>query len=135
MAWARTVIGIVLSIIGLLLVGLGGLGFNSLFFTEKMVSQSDIPSYGQAVVLPLLVGFLLLVNGSVILGLKRRSSLILHILADLAWIYGLSVLVQQLRVPIMETEPYKLVFYLAFGGILLFVLGFIINDIPKRQPA
>ena len=81
----RTAIGVFLSIVGLLLLVYAGFEFNYLFFTAKLAAAPDIPSYNQLVITPLLLGILSLLDGAVILGLKRSFSLSLHLLGNLVW--------------------------------------------------
>jgi hypothetical protein len=130
----RTAIGIFLSIVGLALLLYSGYEFNQLFFSAKLASVSDIPSYNQLVVTPFLLGILSLLDGSVILGLKRSFSLSLHLLGNLVWLYGLYMLYDNLAIPITDITAYHEVFLLSFLGLLFFVIGVIANDIPKRRP-
>jgi len=130
---ARTVVGVVISVIGLLSLILAGVEFNSLFFLQKMLSRSDIPSYNQSVVLPAFLGLLILLDGSFVLGLKRAFSLSLHLLGNSVWLFALLMLHQNLAIPITDVEAYQQIFYLVLFGIILFVIGIILNDIPQRQ--
>jgi len=109
-----------------------GLDFNNLFFVQKMLTKSDIPSYDQGVVLPGLLGFLVLIDGSIVLGLKRVFSLSLHVLGNFVWLFALSSLHQELAVPITDISAYQQAFYLVFLGTIFFVVGIIVNDIPAR---
>jgi len=129
----RTVIGVLLSIVGLLLLVYAGFEFNYLFFTAKLAAASDIPSYNQLVVTPLLLGILSLLDGAVILGLKRSFSLGLHLLGNLVWLYALYMLYDDLAIPITDIAAYHEVFLLSFLGLVFFVIGVIANDIPRRR--
>ena len=131
----RTAIGVFLSIIGLVLLLYSGYEFNQLFFNAKLAAVSDIPSYNQLVVTPFLLGILALLDGSVILGLKRSFSLSLHLLGNLVWLYALYMLYDNLAIPITDITAYHEVFLLSFLGLLFFVVGVIANDIPKRKSA
>jgi hypothetical protein len=131
----RTSIGVLFSILGLLLLLYGGYEFNSLFFVSKLTSVSDVPSYNQSVVMPFLVGILALLDGSVILGLKRSFSLSLHLLGNLVWLYALYLLYDNLAIPITDTAAYHQIFLLGFLGLVFFVIGVIANDIPRRRAA
>jgi hypothetical protein len=122
-----------LSIVGLLLLLYSAFEFNNLFFTAKMDAVSDIPSYNQLVVTPLLLGFLSLIDGAVILGLKRSFSLSLHLLGNLVWLYALYMLYDNLAIPVTDIAAYHQIFLLSFAGLVLFVIGVVINDIPKRR--
>lgn len=130
---ARTIAGISISVLGLLLLLFGGLEFNNLFFVQKMLSKSDIPTYDQFVVLPALLGLLVLLDGSVVLGLKRAFSLSLHLLGNFVWLYALYLGYVNLAVPVTEVAAYRQIFYLFFFGMIFFVVGIIVNDIPQRQ--
>ena len=129
----RTAIGVFLSIVGLVLLLYSGYEFNQLFFNAKLAAVSDIPSYNQLVVTPFLLGILALLDGSVILGLKRSFSLSLHLLGNLVWLYALYMLYDNLAIPITDITAYHEVFLLSFLGLLFFVVGVIANDIPKRR--
>jgi len=131
----RTAIGVFLSIVGLVLLLYSGYEFNQLFFNAKLAAVSDIPSYNQLVVTPFLLGILALLDGSVILGLKRSFSLSLHLLGNLVWLYALYMLYDNLAIPITDITAYHEVFLLSFLGLLFFVVGVIANDIPKRKSA
>lgn len=130
---ARTILGILFSIVGVAFVGYAALNFNSLFFAEKMLTQADIPSYDSRVVLPLLLGFIVLLDGSIILGLKRKVSLALHLLGNVALVWALDLLYGNLAVPVLDVSPYQPVFYSVVTGMVSFVTGFIVNDIPHRK--
>jgi len=129
----RTAIGALLSIVGLLLLLYAGSEFNYLFFTAKLAAASDIPSYNQLVVTPLLLGILSLLDGAVILGLKRSFSLSLHLLGNLVWLYALYMLYDNLAIPITDIAAYHEIFLLSFLGLVFFVIGVIANDIPRRR--
>jgi len=132
---ARTITGVVFSIVGLLLILYGGYEFNGLFFVSKLAAVSDIPSYNQSVVTPFLLGILALLDGSVILGLKRPFSLSLHLLGNFVWLYSLYLLYKDLAFPITDIAAYHQVFLLGFLGLLLFVVGVVVNDIPRPRRA
>jgi hypothetical protein len=130
---ARTVVGVSISILGLLLLLFAVLDFNNLFFVQKNLSKSDIPTYDQFVVLPALLGLLVLFDGSLVLGLKRTFSLSLHLLGNFVWLYALYLVYQNLAIPVTEVAAYRQIFYLFFFGTVFFVIGTIVNDIPQRQ--
>jgi len=130
----RTALGVLLSIVGLLLLLYSGYEFNHLFFIAKLAAISDIPSYNQLVVTPFLVGMLSLLDGSVILSLKRSFSLSLHLVGNLVWLYSLYMLYDNLAIPITDITAYHEIFLLGFLGLLFFVIGVIANDIPRRRP-
>lgn len=122
-----------MSIFGLLLLLFSGYEFNSLFFIDKLATVADIPSYNVFVVLPFLVGIMSLLDGSIVLGLKRSFSLSLHLLGNFLWLYALYILYDNLAIPITDTTAYHQVFLLGFLGLILLVVGVIVNDIPKRK--
>jgi len=129
----RTAIGVLLSVAGLLLLLYSGYHFNNLFFVTRSAAVSEIPSYNQLVVTPFLLGILSLLDGSVILGLKRSFSLGLHLLGNLVWLYSLYMLYNNLAIPITDISAYHRIFLLSFLGLVLFVIGVIVNDIPRRR--
>lgn len=130
---ARTAIGVVMSILGLLLLLYSGYEFNNLFFIDTLLAVSDIPAYNGFVVMPFLLGILALLDGSIVLGLKRSFSLSLHLLGNVVWLYALYILYDNLAIPITDITAYHQVFLLGFLGLVLFVIGVIANDIPKRK--
>ena len=132
MAVVRTIVGIVVSVIGLLLLLYAGLNFNNLFFAQKMLATADIPVYGQSAVTPAFLGLLILLDGSFVLGLKRVFSLSLHVLGNFVWLVALYQLDQNLAVPTTDISAYQQVFYLVFVGVVFFIVGIIVNDIPKH---
>lgn len=132
---ARTAIGVVMSILGLLLLLYSGYEFNNLFFTDRLLAVSDIPAYNGFVVMPFLLGILALLDGSIVLGLKRSFSLSIHLLGNLVWLYALYILYDNLAIPITDITAYHQVFLLGFLGLIFFVIGVIANDIPKRKMA
>ncbi len=130
---ARTAIGVVMSILGLLLLLFSGYELNSLFFIDKLATVADIPSYSVNVVMPFLLGIMALLDGSIILGLKRSFSLSIHLLVNFVWLYAAYMLYDNLAIPITDITAYHQVFLLGFLGLILFVVGVIANDIPKRK--
>lgn len=130
---ARTAFGVLFSVAGLLLLLYSGYEFNNLFFGAKLVTVSDIPSYNQFVILPFLLGILALLDGSVILGLKRSFSLSIHVVGNFVWLYALYMLYDNLAIPVTDIAAYHETFLLSFLGMVFFVLGVILNDIPRRK--
>ena len=129
----RTIVGIIVSAIGLILLLYAGVNFNNLFFVQKMLTRPDIPVYDRYAVIPAFLGLLILLDGSFVLGLKRVFSLSLHVLGNLVWLLALYQLDLNLVVPTTDISAYQQVFYLVFVGVLLFMVGIIVNDIPKRS--
>lgn len=130
---ARSVVGIVFYVLGLIVLIFAGLNFNNLFFAQKLLAKSDIPTYSQMVFMPILVGVLVLLDGSFIADLKRASSGILFAVGNLAWLYGFYLLYQRLSVPVNEIDAYRTIFYLASSGVFAFIIGAILNDIHKSS--
>jgi hypothetical protein len=83
--------------------------------------------------MPFLLGILALLDGSILLGLKRVFSLSIHLLGNFLWLYALYILYDNLAIPITDTTAYHHVFLLGFLGLIFFVAGVIANDIPKRK--
>jgi hypothetical protein len=133
MAAVRTIAGIVVSIVGMVLLVYAGLNFNNLFFVQKLLTKPDIPVYGRSAVVPAFLGLLILLDGSFILGLKRVFSLSAHVLGNFVWVLALLQLDQNLMVPITDVSAYQQVFVLVFVGVVFFMVGIIVNDIPQRR--
>lgn len=129
----RTIVGIVVSASGLILLLFAGVNFNNLFFVHKMLTRTDIPVYDRSAVIPAFLGLLILLDGSFVLGLKRIFSLSLHVLGNFVWLLAIYQLDQNLLVATMDISAYQQVFYLVFVGVLFFIVGIIVNDIPKRS--
>ncbi|MGP8069119.1 MAG: hypothetical protein ACLP5V_04460 [Candidatus Bathyarchaeia archaeon] len=130
---ARTVTGVVMSILGLLLLLYSGYEFNNLFFIDRLLHVSDIPAYNGFVVMPFLLGNLALLDGAIALGLKRSFSVSIHLLGNVLWLYALYILYDNLAIPITNITAYHQAFLLGFLGLIFFVIGVIANDIPKRK--
>ncbi len=130
---ARTTFGILVSLIGLALFLWAAFNFNSLFFTKQAIGRADIPTYDSLVVLPTLLGILLLADGSFILGLKRVFSLSLHLLGNIVWLFASVTLYANLLIPIVQVGEYQSVFILFLLALIVFIVGIIVNDIPKKQ--
>jgi hypothetical protein len=122
-----------MSILGLVLLVYSGYEFNNLFFIGRLLAVYNIPTYNGFVVMPFLLGILSLLDGSIVLGLKRSFSLSLHLLGNLVWLYALYILYDNLAIPITDITVYRQVFQLGFLGLIFFVIGVVANDIPKRK--
>jgi hypothetical protein len=127
------VVGIVFYVLGLVVLIFAGLNFNNLFFAQKLLTKSDIPTYSQLVFMPILLGVLVLLDGSFIADLKRASSGVLYAVGNLAWLYGFYLMYQRLSVPVSEIDAYRIVFYLTSAGVFAFIIGAILNDIHKSS--
>jgi hypothetical protein len=133
MAAVRTVAGGVIAVVGLVLLLYAGLNFNNLFFVQKMLTKADIPAYDRSVAVPAFLALLVLLDGSFVLGLKRIISLSVHVLGNFVWLLALYQLDQNLAVPITDVSSYQQVFYLVLVGVVFFIVGVIVNDIPQRN--
>jgi hypothetical protein len=133
MAAVRTMVGVVIAVIGLALLLYAGLNFNNLFFVQKMLTKADIPVYDRSVAVPAFLALLALLDGSFVLGLKRIISLSVHVLGNFVWLLALYQLDQNLAVPIMNVSAYQQIFYLVLSGGVFFIVGVIVNDIPQRN--
>ena len=133
MAAIRTIVGVVVSITGLVALTYAGLNFNSLFFVQKLLTKEAIPVYDRSVIVPAFLGLLVLLDGSFMLGLKKIFSLSIHLLGNFVWLLALYQLDRNLVVPIVEISAYQQVFVLVFVGVIFFIVGIIVNDIPKRN--
>jgi len=106
---------------------------NELLFIQGKASISDLPEYNIAVFVPILLGILAAIDGSVICGLARRSSLAFHFLANIVWLFSS----YRLSLALQEPLTSRLIFYriLAFFmlAIVLFTLGTIINFLPRSK--
>jgi len=122
-----------MSILGLVLLVYSGYEFNNLFFIGRLLAVYNIPTYNGFVVMPFLLGILSLLDGSIVLGLKRSFSLSLHLLGNLVWLYALYILYDNLAIPITDITVYRQVFQLGFLGLIFFVIGVVANDIPKGK--
>ena len=132
MAAVRTITGIGMSIVGMLLLISAGLNFNNSFFVHKMLTTSDIPVYGRMAVVPAFLALLILLDGSFVLSLKRVFSLSAYALGNFVWVLALFQLNQNLTIPVTDISAYQQVFVLVFVGVVFFMGGIIVNDIPKR---
>ena len=97
-----------------------------------MLTTSDIPVYGRSAVVPAFLALLILLDGSFVLSLKRVFSLSAYALGNFVWVLALFQLNQNLTVPVTDISAYQQVFVLVFVGVLFFMGGIIVNDIPKR---
>jgi len=133
MVAVRTIAGVIVSVVGLMLLFYAGLNFNNLFFVQKTFTQAYVPVYDHLVVVPAFLGMLILLDGSFTLGLKRVFSLSVHVLGNVVWLLALYQLNQNLAIPTLEISGYQQIFYLMLAGVLFFIVGIIVNDIPQRK--
>jgi hypothetical protein len=133
MVSVRTIVGVIVSLVGLMLLLYAGLNFNNLFFVQKTLTQADVPVYDRLVALPAFLGLLILLDGSFVLGLKRVFSLSVHVLGNIVWLLALYRLNQNLTIPTIDISAYQQIFYLVLTGVVFFIVGIIVNDIPQRR--
>lgn len=88
--------------------------------------------YAQQIGLPFMLGILALIDGGIILGMKRLASLILHIVANVAWVYGTFKAYTLVQMVETEIRAYQLPFLLYTIAVFLFIFGAVINAIPKK---
>jgi hypothetical protein len=130
---ARTVVGITVSVLGAAMLLYAGLHFNKFFFVQEMLTKADIQIYDRYVATPAFLGLLVLLDGSFILTLKRVFSLTFHFLGNFVWLVAVCQLDQNLVIPITDVSAYQQAFYLVLAGVLIFIVGVIVNDIPQRR--
>jgi hypothetical protein len=133
MAVFRTIVGVIISIIGFVLILYAALNFDSLFFVRKMLTEADIPGYGRSVAVPAFLGLLILLDGSFVLGLKRIFSLSVHLLGNFLWLLALYQFNQNLLGATTDISAYQQAFHLVLAGMVFFIGGIIVNDIPQRK--
>jgi len=98
-----------------------------------MLEREHIPLYARDVGLPFILGILVLIDGSIILGMKRMASMILHVVANVAWIYGTFRAYTLVQMVETEIRAYQLPFLLYVIAVFLFIFGAVINAIPKKS--
>ena len=106
---------------------------NELLFLEGKALESDIPLYSSTVVFPILLGILFTIDGSIICGLSRRSSLIFHFLANIIWLLASYRLFLVLLEPLSSRLVFYKIFIFFMLAILLFSIGAIVNFLPKSN--
>jgi hypothetical protein len=129
----RTVVGVIVSVIGAAILLYAGLNFDKFFFVQEMLTKADIPTYDRYVATPAFLGLLVLLDGSFVLTLKRVFSLTAHFLGNFVWLVAVYQLHQNLAIPITDVSAYQQVFYLVLIGVLIFIVGIIVNDIPQHR--
>ena len=98
-----------------------------------MLEREHIPLYAQSVGLPFILGILTLIDGGIILGLSRMASLILDLVANIAWVYGTFRAYTLVQMVETEISAYQLPFLLYMIAVFLFIFGAVINAIPKKS--
>jgi hypothetical protein len=126
-------VGITALVIGAMLIMYSAYNVNELLFLEGKTSETDILLYSSTVVLPIFLGILFTIDGSIICGLSRRSSLIFHFLANLIWLLASYRLFLVLLEPLRSRLVFYRIFIFFMGAILLFSIGTIVNFLPKSN--
>ncbi|MGB6681118.1 MAG: hypothetical protein WBF08_07340 [Candidatus Bathyarchaeia archaeon] len=126
-------VGITALVIGAMLIMYSAYNVNELLFLEGKTLESDIPLYSGTVVFPILLGILFTIDGSLICGLSRRSSLIFHFLANIIWLLASYRLFLVLLEPLSSRLVFYRIFIFFMVAILLFSIGAIVNFLPKSN--
>jgi len=128
----RVFLGILVVAVGIVALAYAAYKLNQFLFVEGMLEREHIPLYAQSVGLPFILGILALIDGSIILGMKRTVSLILHLVANIAWLYGTFKVYTSVQMVETEISAYQLPFLLYMIAVFLFIFGAVINAIPKK---
>jgi len=128
----RVFLGILVIAVGIVALGYAAYKLNQFLFVERMLEREHIPLYAQHVGLPFILGLLALIDGDIIIGIKRMASLILHVIANLAWIYATYKAYTLVQAVETEISAYQLPFILYTIAVFLFIFGAVINVIPKK---
>jgi len=128
----RVFLGILVIAIGIVALGYAAYKLNQFLFVERMLEREHIPLYAQHVGLPFILGLLALIDGDIIVGIKRMASLILHVIANVAWIYATYKAYTLVQAVETEISAYQLPFILYTIAVFLFIFGAVINVIPKK---
>jgi len=128
----RTFFGILAIAIGIVALAYAAYKLNQFLFVERMLKREHIPLYAQDIGLPFMLGILALIDGGIILGMKRMTPLILHSVANVAWIYGTFKVYTLVQMVETEIGAYQLPFLLYTIAVFLFIFGAVINAIPKK---
>lgn len=129
----RTFFGIIVIAIGIAALAYAAYKLNQFLFVERMLEREHIPLYAQEIGLPFILGVLALIDGGIILGMKRTVSLILHLVANVAWVYGTFKAYTLIQMVETEIKAYQLPFLLYTIAVFLFIFGAVINAIPKKS--
>lgn len=128
----RVFLGILVIAIGIVALGYAAYMLNQFLFVERLLERERIPLYAQQVGLPFILGILALIDGGIIMGTKRIASLILHLVANVTWIYGTFKAYTLVQMVETEITAYQLPFLLYTIAVFLFIFGVVINAIPKK---
>ncbi|MEM3061628.1 MAG: hypothetical protein QW265_04385 [Candidatus Bathyarchaeia archaeon] len=128
----KFVVGLVLSIIGIVMVVYAGYIFNELFFKTGLTRLEDMPIYSQHVIPSILIGLLGFIDGLAIMGLKKSYALSVYLIFNVVWIYSTLLLIQYSSIPILKASEYEQVFYLFFLAFIILLVGVLVNNFPKQ---
>jgi hypothetical protein len=128
---ARISLGISLVVIGAIFSLYSAYNVNELIFIQERLSKSDIPLYAGKVALPMMIGLLLIIDGLIVCGFSRRSSLLLHVPANLIWILISSKLYSAIQDPTESRLTFYRIFIFIVFAACLFIGGAVVNFIPK----
>lgn len=107
--------------------------FNEIFFRLGWRDLAYLPIYGKYAVLPFLAGLMLILDGSLILGLNRKASAAVYALGNVVWVYALKRLYELLSVPSFSPEGYWRAFLLLVASGVIFVIGAAVNSTGKLK--
>lgn len=124
---ARSILGILIVTGGISCVALSLYNFNEFFFHRGWFTWEKVlgvlPLYAVYVATPFLLGILLVIDGRIILGTRRKWTLYLHLTSNLIWLYGTKLLYDLMSQPITDAKPYQQVFYLVIVSLTVFLIG------------
>ncbi len=130
-------VGVLLLFLGILSIGAGLYNFNQFFFVEKRSTWDRVlgalPLYATWVVVPVMIGLLLVIDGRVIYRLKRNWTLQIHLVSNLIWLYATKIVFDLFSEPATYPQRYQQVFHLMAATLFLFILGVLIDSIPGRK--
>jgi len=128
----RVFLGILVVAIGIVALAYAAYRLNQFLFVERMLRREHIPLYAQWIGLPFMLGILALIDGFIIMGMKRMAPMILHIVANVAWIYGTFKAYTLVQMVETESNAYQLPFLLYVIAVFLFIFGAVINAVPEK---
>jgi len=129
----RSIVGIGILAAGVIMVALSTYNLYTLLFVANMTKQNDIPIYTKLVLTPILLGVILMVDGSVISGLSIPFPAVLYAVGNAFWIYASIQVRDLLSIPILKVQTYHdgALFFIASGAFLL--AGAISNHILEAR--
>jgi len=125
--------GTILVVAGVILTLYAANNINELLFIQGKTGSSDLPMYGEQVAAPVLVGVLLIIDGLVICGLTRRSSLVFHLLSNVTWLFASHRLYLTLQGSLTSRFVFYRIFMLFMIAVVLFTAGTLVNFLPRSD--